>query len=63
MGEWERVNREELGPAGGESKLGVGGEGNVGGEDKANDDSLLASCGDETNIGSGSVVGSLKTIF
>ena len=50
MGEWERVNREELGPAGGESKLGVGGE------DKATNDSW----GDEPITCSGSVVGSLN---
>ena len=48
----------ELGPDGGESKVGVGGE------DKANAKSSVGSRGDETiTSGCNSVVGSLKAIF
>ena len=48
----------ELGPAGGESKVGVGGEG------KANADSWVGSRGDETITSScDSVAGSLKAML
>ena len=48
----------ELGLFAGESKVGVGGE------DKANAESWVGSWGDDTiTSGSGSVVGSLKTMF